>query len=172
MFIALDKLHNQGLRQAIIVMPEKSIGASLTTSRCPDSASGPTVKQVAVADRMLLTKSDLTSPRDLAKLRNRLAAINPGAEIREGIRGDAGPSDLIGSGRYHPESKTPNVQEWLRAEESKNITIIMSTTMLILIGTMIEYEHTVSRGTILFHQRGFRLGWIWSAQCVATISCA
>ena len=28
MFIALDKLQNQGLRQAIIVVPEKSIGAS------------------------------------------------------------------------------------------------------------------------------------------------
>lgn len=28
MFIALDKLHNQGLRQAIIVVPEKSIGGS------------------------------------------------------------------------------------------------------------------------------------------------
>src|SRR6476619_2787523 len=28
MFIALDKLQNQGIRQAIIVVPEKSIGAS------------------------------------------------------------------------------------------------------------------------------------------------
>src|SRR6478672_2617996 len=28
MFIALDKLHNQGLKQAIIVVPEKSIGGS------------------------------------------------------------------------------------------------------------------------------------------------
>jgi hypothetical protein len=28
MFLALDKLHNQGLKQAIIVVPEKSIGAS------------------------------------------------------------------------------------------------------------------------------------------------
>ena len=28
MFIALDKLHNQGVRQAIIVVPEKSIGSS------------------------------------------------------------------------------------------------------------------------------------------------
>jgi superfamily II DNA or RNA helicase len=28
MFIALDKLHNQGLRQSIIVVPERSIGAS------------------------------------------------------------------------------------------------------------------------------------------------
>src|SRR5574337_759187 len=28
MFIALDKLHNQGLKQAIIVVPERSIGGS------------------------------------------------------------------------------------------------------------------------------------------------
>src|SRR3954464_8190436 len=28
MFIALDKLHNQGIKQAIIVVPEKAIGAS------------------------------------------------------------------------------------------------------------------------------------------------
>jgi superfamily II DNA or RNA helicase len=30
MFVALDKLHNQGLRQAIIVVPEKSIGGSFS----------------------------------------------------------------------------------------------------------------------------------------------
>jgi superfamily II DNA or RNA helicase len=30
MFIALDKLHNQGLRQAIVVVPEKSIGSSFS----------------------------------------------------------------------------------------------------------------------------------------------
>jgi hypothetical protein len=30
MFIALDKLHNQGLKQAIIVVPEKSIGGSFS----------------------------------------------------------------------------------------------------------------------------------------------
>ncbi|HCE24053.1 MAG TPA: DEAD/DEAH box helicase, partial [Hyphomonas sp.] len=28
MFVALDKLHNQGLRKAIITVPEKSIGSS------------------------------------------------------------------------------------------------------------------------------------------------
>src|SRR5258706_10090361 len=30
MFIALDKLHNQGLRQAIVVVPERSIGGSFS----------------------------------------------------------------------------------------------------------------------------------------------
>ncbi len=33
MFIALDKLHNQGLRQAIIVVPERSIGSSFADER-------------------------------------------------------------------------------------------------------------------------------------------
>ncbi len=42
MFIALDKLHNQGLRQAIIVVPRSRSGRALPTSRSPGSASGPT----------------------------------------------------------------------------------------------------------------------------------
>ena len=38
MFIALDKLHNQGLKQAIVVVPEKSIGSSFNDE--PLSAFG------------------------------------------------------------------------------------------------------------------------------------
>ena len=38
MFIALDKLHNQGLRQAIVVVPERSIGSSFADE--PLSESG------------------------------------------------------------------------------------------------------------------------------------
>ncbi len=40
MFIALDKITNQGMKQAIITVPEKSIGASLMTNHCPDLAFG------------------------------------------------------------------------------------------------------------------------------------
>ena len=36
MFIALDKLHNQGLRQAIIAVPEKSIGSSFADEPLSD----------------------------------------------------------------------------------------------------------------------------------------
>jgi hypothetical protein len=42
MFVALDKLKNQGLKQAIIVVPEKSIGASFNDEPLSRSASGPT----------------------------------------------------------------------------------------------------------------------------------
>jgi superfamily II DNA or RNA helicase len=36
MFVALDKLHNQGVKQAIIVVPERSIGASFNDERLTD----------------------------------------------------------------------------------------------------------------------------------------
>lgn len=36
MFIALDKLHNQGLKKAIIIVPEKSIGASFNNEKLTD----------------------------------------------------------------------------------------------------------------------------------------
>ncbi len=36
MFIALDKLHNQGLRQAIVVVPERTIGASFADTALSD----------------------------------------------------------------------------------------------------------------------------------------
>ncbi|NKX63290.1 DEAD/DEAH box helicase [Labrenzia sp. 5N] len=36
MFIALDKLHNQGLKQAIVVVPEKSIGSSFNNEPLTD----------------------------------------------------------------------------------------------------------------------------------------
>ena len=43
MFIALDKLENQGVKQAIVVVPEKTIGASVsTTNRSANLAFGQT----------------------------------------------------------------------------------------------------------------------------------
>jgi len=41
LFTALDKLGNQGVHQAIIVVPEKSIGPVLPMSPCRISAFGP-----------------------------------------------------------------------------------------------------------------------------------
>ncbi len=51
MFIALDKLHNQGLKQAIIVVPEKSIGASF--------ANEPLTRSGFWADWMVIPKWNL-----------------------------------------------------------------------------------------------------------------
>src|SRR6267142_2550475 len=50
MFIALDKLHNQGLKQAIIVVPEKAIGASFNDE--PLSQFGLHVSQFIARDKV------------------------------------------------------------------------------------------------------------------------
>lgn len=75
------------------------------------------VKQAAVADRIVLTKSDL--PEGAARapgLIARLAALNPGARILDAAKGEATAPALLDCGLYDLESKTPRVQEWLNAE--------------------------------------------------------
>ena len=59
------------------------------------SAHPESVKQAAVADRLLVTKSDIASERDLAALHARLRAINPGAPILTACHGDIEPAELF-----------------------------------------------------------------------------
>jgi G3E family GTPase len=75
------------------------------------------VKQAAVADRLVLTKTD--SPEGAARaasLKARLAALNPGARILDAANGEAKAAALLDCGLYDPASKTPRVREWLNAE--------------------------------------------------------
>lgn len=70
------------------------------------------VKQVAVADRIVLTKADLVDDADwLSALKARITRINPGAEIRE-VEG-AAVARLLQCGLYDPASKTADVRRWL-----------------------------------------------------------
>ena len=74
------------------------------------------VKQAAVADRIVLTKTDCASREMVEWLRLRIRALNPGAEIIEAVSGDIDPAALFNTGLYQPGQKTPDVQAWLRAE--------------------------------------------------------
>jgi G3E family GTPase len=56
------------------------------------------VKQAAAADRLLVTKSDLTGPGELELLEERLAALNPAAPILEARFGEVEPRLLFGNG--------------------------------------------------------------------------
>jgi G3E family GTPase len=74
------------------------------------------VKQAAVADRLLLTKSDLASPETRRALEARLAILNPGAPIIEVNGGAVDPAFLFNLGLFDPETKTVEVQRWLGEE--------------------------------------------------------
>ncbi len=74
------------------------------------------VKQAAVADRLLLTKSDLAAAAKVEALQNRLRKLNPAAPIREIRNGEIDAAELLNAGLYNPETKSLDVRRWLKAE--------------------------------------------------------
>jgi G3E family GTPase len=74
------------------------------------------LKQAAVADRIVITKTDLADDPDVAALRRRLGALNPGATVIVAEHGRVDPNAVLDSGLYDPETKTPDVRRWLNEE--------------------------------------------------------
>jgi G3E family GTPase len=74
------------------------------------------VKQAAVADRIVLTKADVAEPESVARLRQRLAALNPGARVIAAEHGDVAPAALFDAGLFDPQTKTADVEKWLNEE--------------------------------------------------------
>ncbi|MBK8161001.1 MAG: GTP-binding protein [Rhodospirillaceae bacterium] len=74
------------------------------------------VKQAAVADRLLLTKSDLVDKEAIEALKQQLRAINPAAPIIMTTNGAVSPPAILDAGLYNPKTKSLDVQRWLKSE--------------------------------------------------------
>src|SRR6266705_1521757 len=78
------------------------------------------VKQVAVADRIVLTKTDLLTTAEGRRGREALAArlhlLNPAAPILDAAVNEATPERLLACGLFDPGRKHPDVKRWLAAE--------------------------------------------------------
>ena len=74
------------------------------------------VKQAAVADRLVISKIDLLKDggATLAALEKRLKALNPAAQMLDAE--DATATNLFDTGLYDPSGKAPDVARWLNAE--------------------------------------------------------
>ncbi|MFD2182500.1 CobW family GTP-binding protein [Rhodoplanes azumiensis] len=76
------------------------------------------VKQAAVADRLVISKTDLIDPAErragLSRLAARLATLNPAAP--QIPVAEAAPARLFDCGLYDPATKTVDVRRWLAAE--------------------------------------------------------
>jgi G3E family GTPase len=78
------------------------------------------VRQVAVADRILLTKTDLAEPAQAMAVEQDLAALNPSVPIIRTAPGEAiDPALLFGLGLYDPSSKSADVRRWLDWERGR-----------------------------------------------------
>jgi G3E family GTPase len=73
------------------------------------------VKQAALADRLVLTKGDLAG-EGAGALRARLAALNPGAALHAAVKGAIDPALLFGAGPFDPEGRSEKARAWLAAE--------------------------------------------------------
>ena len=71
-------------------------------------------KQAAVADILLLTKTDLSTPEQLSALKEKLIGINPGATQHKIQHGQIEPDYIIDVGLFDPAGKRAEPQRWLR----------------------------------------------------------
>ena len=79
---------------------------------------GESIKQAAVADRLLLTKTDMID--DVSALTKRLRDLNPAAPITPIINGEIEADKLFNLGLYDPKTKTADVEKWLQEEAYKD----------------------------------------------------
>lgn len=74
------------------------------------------VKQAAVADVLLITKTDLVTAETVGVMRSQLLRVNPGAELREVVLGVIDPADLFRGATYDPGAKGADLDRWLKEE--------------------------------------------------------
>lgn len=74
------------------------------------------VKQAAVADRLVMTKTDLADAAAVARLKATLAALNPRALVTDVQDAGADCRLLLDNGLYDPEQKSADVRRWLGEE--------------------------------------------------------
>jgi len=110
--------------QTLIVTP--GLGAALrldgVVTVC-DAVNGPatldrgfeSVQQVAMADVLVLSKTDLVTPSQAAKFRARLAALAPGAEIMTAAKGAVPIADLFGHGAPDMGGALPEAEAWVNS---------------------------------------------------------
>lgn len=77
------------------------------------------VKQAAVADRLVLTKSDLADEASVMALKERLGELNPAAPILVARMGNLAARDIIDAGLFD-SAFVPHGERWLGSEAIKH----------------------------------------------------
>jgi G3E family GTPase len=94
-----------------VIATVDGVAGQATLDRHPEA-----LRQAAVADRLLLTKTDLSDEARLAELESRLRRLNPAAPLLRIAQGVVEPDSLFDLGFYDPATKSLDVQRWLKEE--------------------------------------------------------
>jgi G3E family GTPase len=79
------------------------------------------VKQAALADRLLVTKTDLAGGEVASALRARLRDLNPHAELADVVQGEIDPAFLTGIGLASTRAGAAQVGRWLGADKGGGV---------------------------------------------------
>src|SRR5690606_35926164 len=71
------------------------------------------VRQAAIADRLIVTKTDLAEPDEVETVTAVLRLINPAAPVVDVRNAGSGPQVLFGSGLIDPETRSADLRRWL-----------------------------------------------------------
>ncbi|MEX2480065.1 MAG: GTP-binding protein [Gammaproteobacteria bacterium] len=74
--------------------------------------------QAALADIIVISKTDLAPPAAVDALRSRLAASNGGAEILSAVHGALAPQQLLDRRRFQPGAGSADLNAWLGKGDS------------------------------------------------------
>jgi G3E family GTPase len=75
------------------------------------------VKQVALADRLIITKADLVGQKQLSDLQQRLREINPKSPLKVALNGEIELSFLVDVGLRRTQARLEEIERWLGAED-------------------------------------------------------
>jgi G3E family GTPase len=78
------------------------------------------VEQVELADVLVLSKPDLVTPEELARLQGILRHLNPGAQLVTALRGQVPLSTILGTGRFNFERAAASAG-WLAALRGERV---------------------------------------------------
>jgi G3E family GTPase len=78
-------------------------------------------RQAAVADRLLLTKTDLADADALSGLETRLDELNPAAPRFRVVNGGIDPALILDAGMFNTRDKHPDVTKWLAHQRYKPV---------------------------------------------------
>jgi G3E family GTPase len=74
------------------------------------------VKQAAVSDVLLVSKTDIADAATVTLLVSRLARLNPGARVGYAVSGEIDAAKLFENNIWDPAAHGPDVERWLNAE--------------------------------------------------------
>jgi G3E family GTPase len=109
--LASDEAIAPRLRPGAVVTVVDAVNGERQLEDCPES-----VKQAAVADCLVVSKTDIAAPAALSRLRGRLARVNPGAQVLEAVHGAVAPALLFGGVLVDPAAERSAVERWLNED--------------------------------------------------------